>query len=419
MNQLFSTMPNSTLRRSRPRRRGFTWTHLYAFLTLDLAMAALLCYVLFSIAAYQLDIPETEAIDEHALGAALAALPAPALSAEEDDDAPVAPAVVATAPTPTYTPVLKGGIPPPADTPTPTPTATRPRPTNTPRPTATPSPTRAPLPAGSLPSLAKPEQLANWPQTLNIVLLGSDRRGTSGVGRTDTIIIVAIDPEGKRAAVVTIPRDLWIELPNYANRINTLDVVGGTKLLKQVLQVKLGIPIHYYARIDFGGFVKAVDALGGITVDVECRVAEAGWIDIPAGPVKMDGTMALAFSRTRHTTSDFDRMRRQQAVLLAIRKKLLSPDVLPRLPEVVKQLVAMTDTDIPPQTILALTKLGAEIDLKNVRGFLIDESKVRSWRTSSGAQVLLPDQAKIQAGVQNIWTGQPLTDAIKRPRSCK
>jgi LCP family protein required for cell wall assembly len=212
---------------------------------------------------------------------------------------------------------------------------------------------------------------------------------------------------------------LWIELPNYANRINTLDVVGGTKLLKQVLQVKLGIPIHYYARIDFGGFVKAVDALGGITVDVECRVAEAGWIDIPAGPVKMDGTMALAFSRTRHTTSDFDRMRRQQAVLLAIRKKLLSPDVLPRLPEVVKQLVAMTDTDIPPQTILALTKLGAEIDLKNVRGFLIDESKVRSWRTSSGAQVLLPDQAKIQAGVQNIWTGQPLTDAIKRPRSCK
>lgn len=291
-----------------------------------------------------------------------------------------------------------------ANEPVATPTVT---PTPTPRPT--PHPPASPLP---------------WPKTLNIVLLGSDQRG-SARGRTDTMIIVAIEPETKKVGVVAVPRDLWINLPGYANRINTLDMVGGPEFVKQALRREFGLPIHYYARLNFDGFVKAVDAIGGITVDVECRLyetgGELGTVDIPAGSVQIDGQTALAFARSRKTTSDFDRMRRQQAVLLAFRKKLLSPEMLPRLPELVTALSKMVETDIPLQTLLSLARLGVEIDLKDVRGFMLDERVVHGIN-ENGAAVQQADEERVKSGLENLMTsGQPLTEAIKRPKTwaCK
>jgi LCP family protein required for cell wall assembly len=239
------------------------------------------------------------------------------------------------------------------------------------------------------------------------------------------MIIVAIDPETKQVGVISVPRDLWIILPNYANRINTLDFVGGTEFVKQALQYEFGIPIHYYARVNFAGFVRAVDTVGGITVDVQCRIyetgGELGTVDIPAGPVEMDGEKALAFARSRLTTTDYDRMRRQQAVLLALRKKLLNAEMLPRLPDLVGTLSQMTETDIPPQTLLSLARLGAEIDLKNVHGFLLDEKVMRGVATSSGASIMREDSEMVKTGLENLWNGQPLTEAIKRPKNwdCK
>ena len=137
--------------------------------------------------------------------------------------------------------------------------------------------------------------------------------------------------------------------------------------------------------------------------------------EVPAGSIAMDGAAALTFARLRHTTSDFDRMRRQEAVLLAVRKKLLSAEMLPRLPDLVGTLSAMAQTDIPPQTIVALARLGAEVDLKDAHGFLIDERVVRPWTTPGGAAVQLPDPTKVEAGVQHLWDGPVLTSAIKQP----
>ena len=410
------------------RRRGIERWHVIAFIVLDGLMAiALVLWLGYALSA-EIEIPEVEAMSEASLALALeAAEPPLEPSSLEEVNAILLNALASAsrwlAPLPTAAPQDA-----PQDAPLPSSAVSPATPTATATATPRPKPTPTPRPTTLQPPAQTTAALAGWPKTLNIVLLGSDRRPNSRGWRTDTIIVVAIDPEGKRVGVVSVPRDLWVSLPNYANRVNTFDGVGGPALLKQVLQSQLGIPIHYYARVDFQGFVKAIDTLGGVTVDVECRLVETTpdadapggrrvIFDMPAGPVKMDGATALYFSRSRYSTSDFDRMRRQEAVLLAVRKKLLSPEILPRLSEIIPALSAMTQTDIPPKTIIALARLGTEIELKNVRGFLIDERVVHPWTTPSGAAVQVADPARLRAGVQNLWSGMPLTDAIKRPRT--
>jgi LCP family protein required for cell wall assembly len=359
---------------------------------------ALLCVAAFEFTATsRIAIPETRSIDAAALAMTLQAA-----APQETPDAEAGATPIAAA-----THAINAG----SSTPMPA-TATDAGPSATPTASATPTPRPTPPPpAANLP----------WPQTLNIVLLGSDRRPGDGSWRTDTIIIVAIDPQSKQVGVIAVPRDMWINVPSYANRVNTLDFVGGPQFVKDALQYTFGIPIHYYMRINFGGFVQAVDAVGGITVDVQCGIFEAGGelgtVNIPSGSTQMDGAMALTFARSRLTTTDYDRMRRQQAVLLAFRKKLLSPDVLPRLPELVSAMSKLTETDIPPQTLLSIARLGAEIDMKNVHGFLLDERVMRGVPNTAGASIIAPDPQTLKNGLDNLWTGEPLTEAIKRPKN--
>lgn len=373
-----------------------------------LVLAALCaCVALSCVAAFELTatsriaIPETKNIDAAALALTFQAA---APQGQPDAQAGATPTASATQ---VVSAVPATRVPPTATDAGPSPTATNTG-TPTPRPTA-------PPPAADL----------AWPRTLNIVLLGTDRRPGDSSWRTDTMIIVAINTESKQVGVIAVPRDMWISLPGYANRINTLDFVGGPQFVKDALQYAFGIPIHYYARVNFGGFEQAVDAVGGITVDVQCGIyetgGELGTVDIPSGSTHMDGALALAFARSRLTTTDYDRMRRQQAVLLAFRRKLLSPDMLPRLPELVSAMSKLSETDIPPQTLLSLARLGAEIDLNNVHGFLLDERVMRGVAGAAGASVTAPDPQALKSGLDNLWTGEPLTGAIKRPKnwSCK
>ena len=152
------------------------------------------------------------------------------------------------------------------------------------------APAATPVPAVALPPL---------PNTINIILLGSDHRNQDTDWRTDTMIVVMVDPRTKQAGVISIPRDLWVNIPGRPpNRINTLDEFGGPPLVKQVVGSVLGVPIDYYVRVDFSGFEKAIDTIGGITVDVDCTLRESN-IVFPAGKTQMDGPTALTFSRLR------------------------------------------------------------------------------------------------------------------------
>lgn len=194
---------------------------------------------------------------------------------------------------------------------------------------------------------------------VNVLLLGRGGAGHDGSDLTDTIVIASIDPIQKKAALLSIPRDLYVQssfgsyskinavfanakssaLANTSqsdkDRISKAESAG-FKALENVIQSKIGIPIHYHAVIDFAGFAKAIDTVGGVDVDVpeSASVYEGNmWImgqqytlNVQQGKSHFNGLRALAFSRSRHTSmrGDFDRSERQKLVMVALKDKVLS-----------------------------------------------------------------------------------------------
>jgi LCP family protein required for cell wall assembly len=204
-------------------------------------------------------------------------------------------------------------------------------------------------PAFSLPNLFSPGELkGEGDGRINILLLGVGGTNHPGGNLADTIQVVSIDPKNKQLAMLSLPRDLLVSIPgagsnkiNYAHAYgeqNPQKTGGGPKLMKEVVGNVLDLPIHYYARIDFQGFEKIVDALGGIDIYVEKSINDPFYpapdmiryqpFSISAGQHHLDGKTALKYSRSRETTSDFDRSRRQQQVLQAIKNKALSLGVV-------------------------------------------------------------------------------------------
>ncbi len=259
----------------------------------------------------------------------------------------------------------------------------------------------------------------------NILLLGTDRRAIeTGPSRTDTVIVVTIDPQTNSAAMLSIPRDLWVSIPGYSEgRINTAHFLGdsggypggGPALAKITVQYALGIPIHYYVRINFEGFEKLVDAIGGITIDVKEAIHDEKYpdsnygymtVDIPAGVQQMDGKTALQYARARHGGSDFLRARRQQEVLKAIRDKVLRLDIpLTRIPEMLRLAGDSVQTDLSLREMYELAKVGREISIENIESAVIDESLTSPQTTPDGAMVLIPNRALIRDMVKELFGG--------------
>jgi LCP family protein required for cell wall assembly len=272
-------------------------------------------------------------------------------------------------------------------------------------------------PQEELPDIAK--------ERVNILLLGIDKRANEkGPSRTDTMIVVTIDPRSKTAAMLSIPRDLWVPIPGYSeNRINTAHFLGerdkypggGPALAKKTVQYTLGVPIHYYIRVNFEGFEKIVDAIGGITIDVKEPIHDDKYpdenygymtVDIPAGIQHMDGKTALQYARVRHGSSDFTRAKRQQQVLKAIRDKVLSLNIpLTKIPEILRIVGDSVQTDLTLSEMYALAKLGREIPAENIKNAVIDETMTTPQVTPDGAHVLIPDRARVRALVDELFSG--------------
>jgi LCP family protein required for cell wall assembly len=309
----------------------------------------------------------------------------------------------------------------------PTPTDTR-VPTDTPRPTATPG---APGPLPTAISVGTPDASAVSPQptaiptpvplleqpadTVNIVLMGSDLLSDDNGWRTDSLIIASVDPGVPSVSLLSIPRDLYVYIPGWKmSRINTADVHGervgypggGPGLVKATIEYNLGIRIHYFARIDFEGFVKLIDTLGGVDVVVDCELhdtfpdpeAPEGQtdIDLEPGVHHLDGKFALWYARSRWNTNDYDRGRRQQRVLRGMWAQIKQLGVLSRLPELWDELTQTVHTDLALEDVLWLAAVASRIDTDTaIKSRFIDGTVVESWLTPEGAQVLLPDYARI------------------------
>lgn len=263
---------------------------------------------------------------------------------------------------------------------------------------------------------------------LTVLLMGIDRRpGERGLSyRTDTMLILSLDPRSGEAGMLSIPRDLWVSVPGYGERrVNEPMVLGelrqagyGPRLAMETVQYNLGIRVNHYIVVDFNAFVTIVDAIGGIEIDIDYNINDPLYPNMSygydpfylrAGHHLLDGVTALKFARTRHGDSDIRRNERQQQVIMAIMNKATSPEMIPLLLANASQLwTAIRDnfyTDIPLEQLIQLGLFVKDINPQTIKRGGIDFSYLSNYTTSTGAAVLIPNRARLGGLMTQIFGG--------------
>lgn len=255
----------------------------------------------------------------------------------------------------------------------------------------------------------------------NYLLLGSDTTNPQNSGRTDVLLIVSINRTAGTVAMLSLPRDLWVYVPGWQmQRINTAYAFGeqeedggGPQKIIDTIRYNLGLQIDHYARVDFNEFKALIDMLGGIQLTVDCTIQDWRLIDpsfdpaleeswemftLPVGIHAMDGSLALWYARSRKTSSDFDRGRRQQALMRGIWHRVLDLGLLPQLADFWPQLTEMVETDIELQEMIDLVPLALTIDPGHMASYTLRQNlEVDNWVTQEGAAVLLPRPNSVAA----------------------
>jgi polyisoprenyl-teichoic acid--peptidoglycan teichoic acid transferase len=194
---------------------------------------------------------------------------------------------------------------------------------------------------------------------INILLLGVDSRGEEK-SRTDTIMIAQYDPENQKAKLVSLMRDIYVEIPDKQSyKINTAYFLGGPELLRKTIKQNFDIDIHYYAVIDFKGFESVVDTLApnGIEMDVEKRMSENIGVVLQPGLQNLNGKQLLGYARFRHDANgDFGRVERQQKVINALKDEAISINGVAKLPKLVGTIQPYIDTNLAGLDLLAVVK---------------------------------------------------------------
>jgi polyisoprenyl-teichoic acid--peptidoglycan teichoic acid transferase len=341
--------------------------------------------------------------------------------------------------TPTYTRT-------PTDTRTPTLTRT---PTNTRTPTPTRTPTRTPTVPPTLVILGTYETPAQTPVTaipmsmsspipsgddvVNVLLLGSDTIEAGKAARTDVIILLAVNRTAQTVTMMHIPRDLFVYVPNYTMaKINTIVSYGnerygpggGAKLMKDTLQYNTGLKIDFYARVDFVSFQNLIAKLGGLDLSVDCAVQgnrlKSPDLDItkeenyevytmPIGHHRLSPYMALWYVRSRGSSSDFDRGRRQMDVLRAIWRQARQAGLFAQVTSLWPEVQKFIETDMTLTDILGLVPTGLAVDPEKIQRIdLTPNVHFKNWYTSdTGAYALLPVADAWKKAMQNFILPPP------------
>ena len=271
-----------------------------------------------------------------------------------------------------------------------------------------------------------------------ILLMGIDKREgmeQERAFRTDTMMLITIDTVGKKLGMLSIPRDLWVNIPGFEarDRINTANFKGdafrlpggGPNHAMETIAVNLGIQVDNYIRINFTAFETLIDEINGIDVDVPQDIDDPRYPDccygydplyISRGVTHMDGTLALKYARTRATYGgDFDRAARQQQVLIAVRDKILNmkmlPQIVTRAPKLYSTLSDSYDTDLTLEQLVDLIGLVNDIDRDSIDSAVINaDYLMNEFTTSEGAQVVLLDsQAFRKLREQMFYKPAPYT----------
>ncbi len=249
---------------------------------------------------------------------------------------------------------------------------------------------------------------------VTVLLLGLDYRDweqTTDASRSDTMILLTLDPQAKTAGVLSIPRDLWVAIPGFKHgKINTAYYLGdayklpggGPALATKTVEQLLGVPINYYAQIDFEAFIRFIDEIGGVEIDVPAPIK----IDLlgdgnntikrlQAGRQVLPGAYALAYARNRHTNNgDFDRAARQQQVIMAIRKRILDFEMLPKLiskaPDLYSELASGIRTNLTLDDVVKLALLAQSVPEDKIQQAIINKDNVQFAFSPDGLSILIP-----------------------------
>jgi len=277
----------------------------------------------------------------------------------------------------------------------------------------------------------------NGTDRITILAMGLDYRdweAGADAAHSDSMMLVSIDPVSHTAGVLSIPRDLWVEVPEFGhNRINTAFYLGdqfdypgdgshpggGPGLAMRTVESVIGVPIQFYAVIEFAAFERAIDEIGGVDILVteELRINPIGQpgMALYPHPYHFDGAQALAYARSRRTEGgDFDRAQRQQQVLLAVRDAILNVDgittLLPRAPALYNEVASGIRTNLTLEQMVSLGLLALQIPVENIHQGIIGPPDMVVLETlPDGAQVLKPVPDQIRMLRDQIFT---MTDAV-------
>lgn len=266
----------------------------------------------------------------------------------------------------------------------------------------------------------------------NILVMGLDLKDWEGfdVPRTDTMILVSLNPENRTIGMLSIPRDLWVDIPGFGpNKINTAYRLGivnnsdgsGPGLAMRTVEKLVGMPIDYYAVIDFNAFEQFIDEIGGIEVNVPHRIAidpigENNSRILKKGVRQLDGAEALAYARNRDTANgDFDRAERQHQVILAIRDKIVNANMLPKLiesaPTIYDDLSNGIHTNLTLMQIVRMTWLAKQIPELNIRDAVISPDQVEYSFSNDGQFILVPHNNAIRELIDQTFNEGPVAPA--------
>ncbi len=261
-------------------------------------------------------------------------------------------------------------------------------------------------------------------ERVTLLLLGIDRREDEP-SRSDTMILVSVDPVARTAAMLSIPRDLQLVVPGFGlQKMNAAYAFGeandrtggGAALAMQTVEANFGIRVDYFAEVDFQGFVKIVDTVGGLTLDVPYPIKDDWYpngignqytrLYFSAGWQHMDGVRALQYARTRNDDGDFSRARRQQQVLLALQDKAVDLDLLPKADELIVALGDSVRTDLSPSQAIRLARLGSQIPREQItQHSLLPALTVAE---EDGPYYLVPDWTAV-GDILSQFAGAPVT----------
>ncbi len=269
---------------------------------------------------------------------------------------------------------------------------------------------------------------------LNILLMGTDERDDEdSPPRTDTLLLLTLDLENKSAGILSLPRDLWVPVPGYdlTTKINTTYAMGerrgypggGPQLVKDTVSSFIGRPVEYHVKINFNGFVRMIDLIGGIDINVPKTIYDDRYptpdygyqtFYLEAGDQHLDGKTALMYVRTRNIDSDYMRAGRQQQMIQAVMDKVLAADMIPTLLAKAPQLMAtMSDsfsTDMPWPTALELANYVRNQNLQGpLRRLVLDDTFGQETYSDEGAWILVPDRDRVRAALSEFFDVAPIS----------